>query len=443
MSWLSGMWERVREATNRRRFEEDLDEEIRFHLERETERLVARGLDPERARAEARRTFGEVSRVKDDAREDSGIPWAETALRDARVALRGLRKSPGFAGAAILTLGIGIGATTAIFSVVDTVLLEPLPYPDPDRLVSLQEQNSPENIFNISIADFLAVEREQQVFDAVAAFQGGSAAFTGRGEPEQITVVRVTARWFDVLGVQPMEGRGFLPGEDRPGAEPAVVLSDAFRDRVFGADVDALGSSVVLDDVPYTVVGVLDEHDSMFGGLARDAWPIFRLNPPVRRGPFVMRGLGRLRADRTIEDARADLDGISLRLFPVYFNVDWRDEKARITPLSFRELVVGDIGSGLWLMLGAVGSRLRTWPTSSWFAPRAESARWSCAPRWVRRAAGSWDSCSPKACSLPCWEAQPAWRSPGSVCVGCSPAARRFRAWVRSRWTGPSCCGRG
>jgi predicted permease len=358
MSWIRGVIERVREALDRGRFESELDEEIRFHIDRETERLVATGMSPEAARREAQRMFGEVGRVKDDAREGSGIPWIESVVRDARVAARGLRRAPGFTTSAVLTLGIGIGATTAVFSLIDGVLLEPLPYPSPERLVRIHEKSPPSNVFNISVADLLAIHEMQQVFEAVAGVQGGSAAFTGRGDPQQIPVARVTADWFRVLGVEPAEGRGFLPGEDRPGAEPAVVLSASFRDRAFGDGVDALGQSIVLDDVSHTVVGVLDEGVVSLAGYTADAWPIYRLDPPRRRGPFPMRGVGRLLPDRTFEDAVADLDRISVALFPIYSGIDYRDDSTRLTPFPLKEVMLGDVGQGLWLMLGAVAGVL-------------------------------------------------------------------------------------
>jgi len=354
MSWMRGGWERLREALDRRRFEAEMDEEIRHHVEREVERLVRSGFGEEAARVEARRRFGDVSRVKEDAREGSGIPVLENALRDARQAIRGFRTQPIFTLSVALVLGLGIGATTAIFSVIDAVLLEPLPYPDPDRLVRLHEQNRPDNIWNISVADFLAVEEQQQVFESVAAVQTASVTFTGRGQPEQIGAARVTADWFRVLGVEPTEGRGFAAGEDRPGAEPTVVLGAAFRDRVFGAGADALGASVTFDDVRHTVVGVLGEEWSSLAGVGGDAWLALRLDPPVRRGPFPLRGLARLRPGSTLEDARVDLDAISRRLFPIYADIDWRDEEARITPFPLRDMMLGDVGHGLWLMFGAV-----------------------------------------------------------------------------------------
>jgi putative ABC transport system permease protein len=355
MTWMRGLLERVRETVDRRGFEKELDEEIRFHLDRVVERLRATGLDADAARRQALREFGEVGRVKEDARADAGVRWIENVLRDARHAVRGLRRSPGFAFSSVLTLGLGIGATTAIFSVVDGVLLEPLPYPESERLVRMVMQNSPENRFNISMADFMGVREGQTVFESVAAIETGTAAFTGRGAPEEIDVARVTEDWFRVLGVEPAEGRGFAHGEDDAGAPPVVVLSPAFRDRAFGAAADALGSTISLDGRAHTVVGVLSREHEVLLGRKADAWPILTVQTPRRRGPFFLTGIGRLRPDRTIEDARAELDRITGEILPLW---DYRDEQARITPYSVKELMLGDVASGLWLMLGAVAGVL-------------------------------------------------------------------------------------
>lgn len=356
MAWMRGLVERLREAFDRSRYEAELDEEIRYHIDREAERLMRAGVDPESARREAVRAFGGIDRVKEGAREGAGLPWIETALRDARHAARGLRRNPGFAAAAVATLGLGIGATTAIFSVVDGVLLEPLPYPGSERLVRIVQQNAPDNRWNISMADFLEIRERQDVFESVAAFSRfpGTAAFTGRGGPEQIDVARVSADWFEVLGVRPAEGRGFLDGEDRPGAQPVVVLTAGFRDRVFGSGAEVLGATVTLDDVAHTVVGVLGPEHASLAGAAPEAWPVLPLEPPSRRGPFLLGGIGRLRPNRTLEDARADLDAISRRIFPLWSPTGFGDAQARLTPYPLKEIMLGDVGRGLWLMLGAV-----------------------------------------------------------------------------------------
>jgi predicted permease len=356
MGWLTGVLARLRETLDRSRYENELDEEIRLHIERETERLMRSGMDPASACRQAERTFGGVDHVKESSREGAGLPWIETALRDARHAGRGLRRNPGFAVATVLTLGLGIGATTAIFSVVDGVLLEPLPYPGADRLVRIVQQNSPENRWNISMADFLAIQEQQETFVSVAAYSRvpGNAAFTGRGDPERIEVARVSADWFEVLGVEPAEGRAFGEAEDDPGAETVVVLSAAFRDRVFGPDADALGATVTVDDVPHVVVGVLGPEHASLAGLTPDVWPILSLETPDRRGPFLYGGIGRLQADRTLEEARADLDAISRRIFGIWSGTGFGDAQARLTPYPLKEIMVGDVGRGLWLMLGAV-----------------------------------------------------------------------------------------
>lgn len=354
MAWLRGLWERVREALDRRGFEDELDEELRFHLDQEVERLTKAGMALARARLQAERNLGGIDRTKEETREGAGFPWLDMTLRDSRHALRGLRRRPSFAAATIGTLALGIGATTAIFSVVNGVLLEPLPYPDPDRLVRLVEQNSPTNRWNISMADFLGVEEQQKVFESVAAFSTGTAAFTGHGTPEQIDVVRVTADWFRVLGVKPAVGRGFRSGEDRPGAASVVVLSSAFRDRVFGPGADAVGATVTLNDAPHTVVGVLSPDQETLAGRKADAWPILKVATPKRRGPFLFGGIARLKVGRTLDDARADLAGISRRIFPIWSSTGFGDENAMITPYSLKKLMLGDVAGGLWLMLGAV-----------------------------------------------------------------------------------------
>jgi len=279
-------------------------------------------------------------------------------LREVGGAARRLARRPGFALAAVATLAVGIGPTTAILSIVDGVLLEPLPYPEPDRLVRIVQQNSPDYRWNISVADFLAVEEEQSVFESVAAIQVAGAVLTGEGTPERITVGRVSADWLRVLGVQPEQGRTFLPGEDRPGAEPVVILGSALRDRVLGPGTDALGQVVTLDGTPHTVIGVLAPRHATLAGTTADAWPILALNTPPRRGPFFLAGIARLRADRSIEEARSELDAISTRIFPIWAGTGFRDEQARLTPYPLKELIVGNVGNGLWLMMAGVAGVL-------------------------------------------------------------------------------------
>ncbi len=357
MSWLRGVLQKTRETFSRRRVDEELDEEIQFHLEREVERLIAKGMDSEAARSLANRTFGGVGRVKERAREEYGFRLLDQAVRDVRHAARGLRRSPSFAIAAVLTLGLGIGATTAIYSIVDAVVLEPLPYPESDRLVRIFQQNSPTNRWSISVADFQAVEAQQKVFESVAALRGGTATLTGSGRPERISALFATSEWFRTIGVEPTEGRGFLPGEDRPGAERVVVLSDAFRERAFGPGAAVLGQTITLDGHPHVIVGVLPPGRGSLAGYPADVWPILQLHPPTRRGPFFLRGFGRLLPEASFEDARTDLDAVSERIFPIWA-AGFSDENARLTPVLLRDVIVSDVGGALFLLLGAVAGVL-------------------------------------------------------------------------------------
>lgn len=343
----------MNETVRRGRAELELSEEIRFHLERETERLIADGVDAESAARQALRAFGANAKTREEVREEYGFEWLRQTVRDLRHGARGLRRNPTFTGAAVLTLGLAIGVTAATYSVVDGVLLEPLPYPHSDQLVRFFEQNSPTNRWNVSVADFQAVLEQQESFDAVAALRTGQVTLTGRERPERLRAGRVSADWFRVLGIEPAEGRGFLAGEDTPGTARVVVVSAAFRDRVFGPEGVAIGETLVLDGTPHGVVGVLPPERATLAGYGADVWPILHLEPPTRRGPFFLRGFARLRSGVTLEAARADLARISERIYPIW-SEGFSDREARITPYALQDVVVGGSRRGVWLFFGAV-----------------------------------------------------------------------------------------
>ncbi len=359
MSWLGGVITKLDETLRRGRaeLELELDEEIRFHLERETERLIAAGMDAGSASRQALRIFGGEAKTREEAREEYGFEWLQQTFRDLRHGARGLRRNPAFTAATVLTLGLAIGVTTATYSVVDGVLLEPLPYPDSDRLVRFFEQNSPANRWNISVADFQAVVEQQESFDAVAALRAGQVTLTGRERPERVCAGQVTADWFRVLGIEPAEGRGFLPGEDAPGAARVVVIGAAFRDRVFGPEGEAIGETIVLDGAPHSVVGILPPDRATLAGYEAEVWPVLKLEPPTRRGPFFLRGFARLRSGATLAGASADLTRISERIYPLWAE-GFSDREARITPHALHEVVVGGSRRGVWLFFGAVGGIL-------------------------------------------------------------------------------------
>ncbi|HSG81478.1 MAG TPA: ABC transporter permease, partial [Gemmatimonadota bacterium] len=249
---------------------------------------------------------------------------------------------------------LGIGATTAIFSVVDGVLLKPLPYAEPDRLVLIYQQNSPTNVWPLSVVDYKAIEAQQRSFEGLAGLDRSRAILTGGAQPERVRVGRVTADWFNTLGVQPAEGRGFRPGEDGPGAERVVVISHAFRERHFGQAADAIGRTLELDGVGHVVVGVLPRGVQSLAGWRADIWPALPLEPPARRGPFFLQTLARLGSGVSRQDAAQDLVRISEGTFPVWADT-FQDREARLTPFPLRDVMVGDVGGALILLLGAVG----------------------------------------------------------------------------------------
>ncbi len=242
----------------RNRMLDDLDQDIRDHIERETQDNIERGMSLEEARCAAVRKFGNVTRVKEETREVWSIVWLEQLLQDVSYGLRMLKKSPVFTAVAILTLALGIGANTAIFSVVNAVLFRTLPYDDAGRLV-WATNFVPSQGQNLVFADVYTGWRTQNhVFENIAAYSDPEEfTLSGAGNPERLRGARVTASFLKVLGVAPQLGRNFLPEEDRPAGTKAVLLNDRLWRSNFGADPSVIGRVIALDDAPYIVIGIL------------------------------------------------------------------------------------------------------------------------------------------------------------------------------------------
>jgi putative ABC transport system permease protein len=272
-------------------------------------------------------------------------------LQDVRFALRLLAKRPGFAAVAILTLSLGVGASTSIFSVVEAVLLRPLPFAEPDRLVQLTIRGADGETYPLPDTDFVAWRDENEAFSSVAVYDGGEGlALTGEGDAERVIVRNVTDRFFATLGVAPLLGRTFGDGADRPGAPKSVVLSQAFWQRHFHGDSSVIGRSVLLDGVSHTIVGVMPASFAFPEGNL-DGWRILTMQPPARRGPFYTLGLARLKPGTTLERARTNLaviaDGVKRRYpGPNLWTYS-------LVPL--REQMVGDVRRMLYLLFAAVG----------------------------------------------------------------------------------------
>jgi predicted permease len=348
MSWFS-----------RKKWEQDANEELRFHIEQQTAANIAAGMSPEEARRQATLQFGAVEGVKENCREQRSGFWLETLIADARYALRVMRKNPGFAAIAILTLALGIGANTAIFSVVYAVLLKPLPYPAPNQLVVVFEAKPQEGVAftGVSYMDFEDVRAQNNVFTELAGNQEHDLTVTGRGEPFVADTAVVTAGLFDVLQVAPFMGRTFVPEDGRPGAAPVALISEKLWRSRFGADPHLVGRSINLDKRSFTVIGIMRAgFHSPILIRNQDIWvptpddPVFG-GWMTRRSGHWLSVIGRLKPGVSIAQAQAEMDGIS-RLLAAEFPKDDAGWSIRVAPLQ--STIVSDERPALLLLLGAV-----------------------------------------------------------------------------------------
>jgi putative ABC transport system permease protein len=332
----------------------EIDEELQFHLDALAEELVAAGRGADEARQEAGRRFGRIDLVRDEGRYVKGIGLADALRQDVRYGLRLFLRQPGFTAAAVLTFALGIGANTAVFTIVDAVLLKPLPYPDSGRVASIFLRSSSAAIdwSSFGAADFEALAGRQRSFEHVAAFTpGGGFTLLGADGPTQVPGSLVTARFFSVLGLSPMLGRAFERGDDQAGRPPAVVVSSRFWQEHLDGDPAAVGRSITLDERSHVVVGVMPP-DFRFGRNDADLlWPILQLDPPTNRPPYYLDVLGRLKVGVSMRAATADVTRIAREVELQYPRSDYHD--AAVVP--FKEALVGGSRFGLLLLLGAVG----------------------------------------------------------------------------------------
>jgi predicted permease len=275
-------------------------------------------------------------------------------FQDLRLGLRMLLKNPGFTAVIVLTLALGIGANVALFSVVNSVLLNPLPFPEPDQLVTIDQSKPNFDMGAVPYPNFRDLQKENRTFSAMAISRGFAFSLLGAGEAERVTARLISADFFSVLDVKPALGRTFAPGEDEPGVAPVVVISSNLWQRKFGASQDLIGKGMTLDDKSYTIVGVLPADLSLYR--TTDVFvPIGQWNNPalkVRSAALGLHGIGRLKPGVTLEQAHADLNAIMGRLAVTYPETN-RGNGAKVS--SLKERMIGDIGPTLWLLLGAVG----------------------------------------------------------------------------------------
>jgi putative ABC transport system permease protein len=359
-AFLKSIVSRFRAQSSPETIDREFQRELDTHLELATQENISRGMTPEEAARAARVRLGGRTQLKETNRELRGLPFIETALQDLRFAFRMLRKNPGFSAIAILTLALGIGANTAIFSVVYAVLLKPLPYPGSDQLFTVFQQDvkNPKNVNGFSFLNLRDLREQSEIFSDLSGVQAHQLTLTGRGEAFNIDTSVVTPDLFTTFRVQPILGRMFIADDGKPGAAPVVVLSETLWRGSFAADPAIIGTSISLDKRAFTVIGVAPAA-FRFPQLqkSRQIWvPI--VNDPLfgswleRRGGHWLTLTGRVKPGVNPAQAEAQFDAIAARLAKDYpeYNDGWT---IRMIPL--RDFLVGEVKTPLLVLLGAVG----------------------------------------------------------------------------------------
>ncbi len=361
MNWLKQLF-------SRRRMYRELSEEIQAHLDEKVEELVAGGMPRKEALEAARREFGNVGLVEENSREVWAWPSVEDVLSDVRHGLRALRHNPVFATVALLTIAIGIAANAAVFTVVNSVLLKPLNYPQPERLVALR-QLAPgaegladfQNGLLLSPSMYYTYAEHNRTFQSLGVWIAGTANVTGLAEPEQVRTVAVSDGMLETLSVPPAIGRWFSHVDQIPNAPGSAILSYGYWRRRFGGDRAVIGRTIIVDSQPRTIVGVMPEGFRFVDADFDLTTPLaFDRNKLILAG-FGLHGIARLRPGATIAEANADIS----RLLPVWMD-SWTNgpgsnphiyETWRITPMfrSLKQEVIGDVGELLWVVMGTIG----------------------------------------------------------------------------------------
>lgn len=351
---------RLRSLFRRKAVEGELDEELRFHLEHETEKYIRSGMTPEEAARRARIELGGIEQTKEEHRDARGIRFLEETWRDIAYAARMLRKSPGFTIVAILTLALGIGANTAIFSVVNSVLLQPLPIYHPSRVVVFQENFPKIKLLSNSVSppDYHSISQDTDIFESTAAFFEGNLDLTGSGQAQRLPAMHASATFLPLLGIHPILGREFSAAEDTYGQGHVVLLSEGLWKSAFGASHSAIGKRIQLNGASYQVIGVLPSSFQI-------VYPHVQLLVPLAlppkefsnayEGRLILSMLARLRPGITLKQARAAMAIHAARLLasvPPQIRPAIAGFAIEVVPFMRHE--VGGVSRPLYLLLGAV-----------------------------------------------------------------------------------------
>ena len=356
MEWFSSLRLRLRALFTRPQRERDLQDEVAFHLAMREQQVRASGAPD--ARAHARRRFGSVAKIQDDVRDAWALaPGLSSLVQDLRYGTRMIRRGPGFALLVVVILGLGVAVNTVMFSVVNAVVVRPLPFPQADRLVRVFHVPPPAQFpgatrFAVSPANYLDWNAQNSVFERMSIYADGNATLTGRGEePQAVPQELVSAEYFDVLGISPLTGRLFQRGDDKSGTDDNIVIRESLWRTRFGGDPAIVGRSIIVNARPRTVIGVVA--NALAVGRVQ-MWSPLVLSPELRalRGIHDFAVVARLKPTVTVARAQAEMDTISKRLerqYPVD-NTGWG---AIVLPMH--DEIVGDARFALLVLLGAVG----------------------------------------------------------------------------------------
>jgi putative ABC transport system permease protein len=354
MSLIHRFGRRWRALARRARVERELADELALHLELEQQKNEQLGMSPNEARRAALVAFGGVERHKEDARDVRGVRIVETAMQDLRYAGRVMRKAPAFTAMVVLTLALGVGATSAIFSIVNAVLLRPLPYGRPAELVRVYSQTPDGTLdrFSVSVPDYLDFKRRNRVVSDMALWLNSTMTLSDRGEPERLSAVVASDNLFSLLGIAPLHGRLFLPGEAEQG--DGVVLSYGVWARRFGSDSTLVGKRITLNGSAKTVIGILPPSFRLYTRDV-DVWaPVVIQEIPkyTNRANHVLRVVARLKPGLQVADAQRDMRRVASELAAEYAK---DDEGWTANVFSMRSQIVGDLSRPLVILLVASG----------------------------------------------------------------------------------------
>jgi putative ABC transport system permease protein len=359
MRWRQKVLLRVRSLFWRRAVDQELDEELRFHLERDIAAKTSEGAPPEEARYAAMREFGGVEQFKEECRDTRQVSWLTDIIQDVGYGLRMLRKSPGFSAVAILTLALGIAANTAIFSAVNGILLQRMPYPHPEELVTIGAYKvfpgtGVSARFSLSPPDLLQIQNQTPAIAQIATFRTDDFTLTGESAPEIVQTAQVSSDFFPVLGLPPLLGRTVLPGDTQPGQDKVAILSYALWKDMADGDTKVLGRSITLNEQRYVVIGVMPSEFEYPLSNATDRKRIWIPMPDLPDGAKNTRAgletIARMRKGNTVAALNAQLKTVEARLSPTWPPI----MSGGTLEAGIEKPNVGDMRTALLILMGAV-----------------------------------------------------------------------------------------